>query len=181
MIVNNEQVPNATDNVAEIHLIPISKNISKTGTTVTYALNNTEITSGNYINTSEVTNSEDFGVTAQYQQQPSSMTLNQMAFEHMIHPAIELSETSSDLVVSACLGNERIDDVSLSVVDDSLTLSGVVTNMNGSQRFNRVVALPTLVKADLVDARIESGIVEIRLPKVEKLAENLIDSNNMMK
>ncbi|MFL0196772.1 Hsp20/alpha crystallin family protein [Clostridium sp. WILCCON 0269] len=86
----------------------------------------------------------------------------------MVQPTIDISETSSDIVVSAYVSNSAVNDLKLNVTDDSLTISG--TLLNGTNQFvlNRTIPLSTSVRAEAVEATLQSGVVEIRLPKTEK-------------
>ncbi|MCT4620838.1 MAG: Hsp20/alpha crystallin family protein [Marinisporobacter sp.] len=86
----------------------------------------------------------------------------------MVQPSIDISETTSDVVVTACVGNLGIHDVNLNVTDNSVTISGVAWTGAENVVLNRTVALPTSVRAEAIDANLQSGIMEIRCPKIEK-------------
>jgi HSP20 family molecular chaperone IbpA len=90
----------------------------------------------------------------------------------MVQPTIEISETSSDIVVSAYVSDYAVNDLNLNVTQDSVTLSGSVVSGNNLFVLNRTVPLSTSVRAEAVDATLQSGVLEIRLPKTEKVSRN---------
>lgn len=85
-----------------------------------------------------------------------------------IQPSVDISETSSDIVVTAYVSNGISNDLSLNVKEDSLTISGSIWTGSESLQMSRTVALSTIVRAEAVDASLRSGVLEIRLPKMEK-------------
>lgn len=87
----------------------------------------------------------------------------------LVQPSVDISETSSDVVITACVGNLGINDLSLNATDNSVTISGTAWTGSESLVLNRTVALPTSIRAESIDANYQSGIVEIRCPKTEKL------------
>lgn len=94
--------------------------------------------------------------------------MNQFGQSILVQPAIDISETASDVVVAACLPNVALNDISLNVTENSVTISANAWAGAQNMAFNRTVALPTSIRSDSVDASLQSGILEIRLPKVEK-------------
>ncbi len=86
----------------------------------------------------------------------------------IVQPTVDISETTSDVLVTACVGNLNVNDLNLNVTDNSVTISG--TAWTGSEQIvlNRTVALTTSVRAEAVDANFNRGILEIRMPKAEK-------------
>jgi len=93
----------------------------------------------------------------------------QLSGHVMVQPSIDISETSSDVVVSAYAPNVDPNNISLSVTDNSVTISAYSWTGNQNLVLNRTVALPTNIRADAVDANLQNnGILEIRLPKAEK-------------
>lgn len=130
-----------------------------------------------YINASQMTNAVPCISASQFGQIGSG-NFNGMIYNTqipvstnlMVQPTVDISETSSDIMVSAYVSNSTINDLKLNVTDDSLTISG--TLLNGSNQFvlNRTIPLSTSVRAEAVEATLQSGVVEIRLPKTEKFS-----------
>ncbi|MFL0196808.1 Hsp20/alpha crystallin family protein [Clostridium sp. WILCCON 0269] len=192
-------------NAQQLKFIPMSSNISNSGAAVNYGitaypgLNNTFGTPqamANQMINSQIGLSPYQMVTTPYifasqANQMASGVFNNMICHHhhpMIHsitvqPTIDISETSSDIMVSAYVSNSAINDLKLNVTDDSLTISG--TLLNGSNQFvlNRTIPLSTSIRAEAVDATLQSGVLEIRLPKSEKsnrVAQTCKNTNAIM-
>jgi HSP20 family protein len=91
----------------------------------------------------------------------------------MIQPTVDISETSSDVVVSAYVPSVNPNNLSLNVTENSVTISASAWTGSHNVVINRTVALPTSIRAESVDASMQnSGVLEIRLPKVEKSVRN---------
>ena len=86
----------------------------------------------------------------------------------MIQPSVDISETSSDVMVAAYLSDAALNNVNLNVTDNSVTISASAWTGSGHVVVNRTIALPTSIRAESVDASFLSGVLEIRLPKVDK-------------
>lgn len=94
-------------------------------------------------------------------------------------PAIDMYQTSDEVVVKAALPGLKPEDVQISVTADVLTLRGEVkeekeekdaTYHIREQRygsFERAVMLPTDVQTEKARAEFENGILTITLPKAE--------------
>jgi len=94
-------------------------------------------------------------------------------------PAIDMYQTSDEVVVKAALPGLKPEDVQISVTADVLTLRGEVkeekeekdaTYHVREQRygsFERAVMLPTDVQTEKARAEFENGILTITLPKAE--------------
>ncbi|MFZ5967847.1 MAG: Hsp20/alpha crystallin family protein [Bacillota bacterium] len=104
------------------------------------------------------------GILGYQQWQPHTLFVRSL----IVQPTVDISETTSDVVVSACVGNLSVHDMNLNVTDNSVTISGVAWTGNEQVFLNRTVALPTSVRAESVDANFQSGVLEIRMPKTEK-------------
>lgn len=105
--------------------------------------------------------------------------INQLQQNIVAQPGIDISETSSDVIVSAFVPNLPINDMSLNVTENSVTISGTAWTGNQNLILNRTVALPTTVRAESVDANLSSGILEIRLPKIERvIAQRAVASSS---
>ena len=83
----------------------------------------------------------------------------------MAQMRLDLHETNSDVVVAAELPNISLNDLNLTVTDDSLSISATALAGGQVTSLFRTVALPTDIKAELVEATYSNGILEIRAPK----------------
>ncbi len=94
-------------------------------------------------------------------------------------PAIDLYQTSDEVVLRAALPGLKADDVQITVTSDVLTLRGEFKPAAEKQEatyhireqrfgsFERSVMLPTDVQTDKAKAEFENGILTITLPKAE--------------
>lgn len=95
----------------------------------------------------------------------------------MAQPRIELAETNSDIVLTAELPNIDMNNLNLTVTDDSCSISALAYAPGGVTSLHRTVALPTFVKAEQVTATYNNGILEARLPKSDITARRRIRVN----
>lgn len=94
-------------------------------------------------------------------------------------PAVDVWETENELVYAFDLPGVGDDDVSVEVQDDTLTVSAErkrVEETSGERfhrferhhgSFVRALALPQGVVPDSVEAKLDHGVLEIRVPKPE--------------
>lgn len=94
-------------------------------------------------------------------------------------PAVEVYEKADKFVVRAELPGMKKEEIDVSVVGDTLTISGERKTESEVKdedycrcelcygKFSRSVGLPAAVNAAKVDASYDDGILEISLPKVE--------------
>ncbi len=97
-----------------------------------------------------------------------SLGYNQLRGEIIVQPSVDISETTSDVVVTAHVPYINSSDMTLNVTENSVTVSGHAWTGNENILLNRTVALPTSVRSESVDASLNNNILEIRLPKIEK-------------
>lgn len=102
------------------------------------------------------------------------------AAEGMWMPAVDISETEHDLVVTAELPGVKKDDVKLSVQDNTLTIKGEKKqeketkeeNYHRVERtygaFQRTFTLPAFVNSSKIKASFKDGVLKVRLPKREE-------------
>jgi HSP20 family protein len=102
-------------------------------------------------------------------------------------PAIDLYQTSDEVVVKAALPGLKTEDVQISVTADVLTLRGEFKQENEKKdatwhireqrygSFERSVMLPTDVQTDKAKADFENGILTITLPKAEAVKPKTIN------
>jgi len=95
-------------------------------------------------------------------------------------PALNLWTSENDAIVTAELPGIDADGLEISVLDDTLALSGSRTpeelkegesyhrQERGHGRFTRTITLPFKVNADKVEAVYERGILRITLPRAEE-------------
>jgi len=96
------------------------------------------------------------------------------------YPALNVLESSQDVIVTAELPGIQPDNLNISIVNDTLTLSGSrepVVLKEGEVyhrqertygHFSRTVRLPFSVDAGKVDASYKKGILTIVLPRAEE-------------
>lgn len=182
--------------IQHVKFSPVSSSISNVGTTVTYSINPTNTinafnqnfaTTGNFTNFQQsglqtgwntmLTNTYQPIVTASQFNQPISggffgypqmQQFGRQITGLMVQPSIDISETSSDVVITAYVPNLPINDMTLSCTENSVTISASAWTGNQSLVVNRTVALPTSIRAEAIDAGLQSGVLEIRCPKAEK-------------
>lgn len=94
-------------------------------------------------------------------------------------PAVNVWVGEHDAIVNAEIPGVEIEKIDISVIADSLTISGSrepATLGEGESyyrqerdfgRFTRTLRLPFNVEADKVDARYENGVLFITLPRAE--------------
>jgi HSP20 family protein len=96
-------------------------------------------------------------------------------------PALDLYQTTDNVVAVVELPGMRKEDIEISLHDGTLTVSGerkVESTSNGEKaerseryvgRFRRSIALPTRVDAGKVSATYRDGILTVTLPKAEEV------------
>jgi len=102
-------------------------------------------------------------------------------------PAVDIRETADAIVVHAELPGIDKKDVKVDVKDGVLTISGERKyekdvkdeNVHRIERsygsFSRSFSLPTHVDVNKVEARLEDGVLKVRLPKTETARPKSID------
>ncbi|MEW6183910.1 MAG: Hsp20/alpha crystallin family protein [Bacillota bacterium] len=90
---------------------------------------------------------------------------------------VDLHETNSDVIVAAELPNVSLNDLNLTVTDDSISISA--TAFAGAQATSlfRTVALPSSIKAEQVEATYANGILEVRAPKSDVVTRRRVKVN----
>jgi HSP20 family protein len=103
-------------------------------------------------------------------------------------PALDLYQTSDNVVAVVELPGMRKEDIDISLHDGTLTISGErrreSTGGEKAERteryvgtFRRSIALPTRVDASKVSAAYEDGILKVSLPKAEEAKPKQIQVN----
>jgi len=103
-------------------------------------------------------------------------------------PALDLYQTTDDVVALVELPGMRKEDIEISLHDGTLTISGernsetaegdkTVRTERFVGKFRRSVSLPTRVDANKVNATYKDGILTITLPKAEEVKPKQIQVN----
>jgi HSP20 family protein len=102
-------------------------------------------------------------------------------------PAVDIRETADAIVVNAELPGIDKKDVKVDVKDGVLTISGErkyekdvkEENVHRIERsygsYSRSFSLPTHVDVNKVQARLEDGVLEVRLPKTETSKQKSVE------
>ncbi len=181
------QQSQATNSTQLVRLVPFSSNGSYVGTTVSYslqggntvnALNNSNFNSGSfgsnqpsnwsnqgYTNINPSISASQFG---QFGSGVSDIYMMNNRRSLLVQPSIDISETSSEIVVSAFVTNGTVNNMNLNITQDSCTISGNVWTGNENLILHRTIPLSTSVRAESCEATLQSGVLEIRLPKMER-------------
>lgn len=100
--------------------------------------------------------------------------------DSLLIPPADIVEDDDNFVVSVELPGMKKDEVSLTLKDKSLTISGSKRHEGekGDDRFHRVersygsfcrtIDLPSKVDASKITARFENGVLVVTMPKVEE-------------
>lgn len=101
-------------------------------------------------------------------------------------PAIDMYQTSDDVVIKAALPGLKADEVQINVTGDVLTLRGETRQSEEVQEqtyhlrehrwgsFERSIPLPVTVLADKAKAEFENGVLTVTLPKAEEVRPKTI-------
>src|SRR5262245_13219870 len=93
---------------------------------------------------------------------------------------LDIYTTDDALVVEAALPGVKPENVDISVLGDTLTLTATTDDKRSSDeggyhvqevrhgRFSRTVTLPSSVKADAASATFENGLLRLSIPKAEQ-------------
>ena|SRR5437870_971636 len=99
----------------------------------------------------------------------------------MLSPALDVHQTSDDIIVQAALPGLEADDVDITITGQTLTIRGEFKADEKVSRdqylyrerrygsFNRQLQLPVRVQGDAATATFEDGLLTLRIPKVEEV------------
>jgi HSP20 family protein len=94
--------------------------------------------------------------------------------------AIDVRTTPDALVVEAALPGVKPEDVDISILGDTLTITGRTSQETSTDEdgytyreirrgsFSRTLTLPRGVKADAAQAKFDNGLLELSIPKAEE-------------
>jgi len=102
------------------------------------------------------------------------MSLNTIGTTGLTQMRVDLAETNSDVIVAAELPNVSLNDLSLTVTDDSMSISATAFAGTGTTALYRTIALPTTIRAEQVEATYANGILEIRAPKSDVVSRRKV-------
>ncbi|MBA4336207.1 hypothetical protein C0416_00340 [bacterium] len=100
--------------------------------------------------------------------------------------ALDVYQTSSHIVILAPIAGVKIEDMSVEISDDVLTIKGHRHMENTVQEenyftqecfwgdFSRSIVLPASVDTNSISADFKDGVLEIKIPKVEKIRSKVI-------
>jgi HSP20 family protein len=100
-------------------------------------------------------------------------------------PPVDIEEADDAYIVEAEVPGVKRDDVNIEVVGNELTISGEIkekervgivrrrTRRTG--RFEYHVTLPAAVDSDKIDAKLDNGVLTIRIPKAERAQRRKIE------
>jgi len=95
--------------------------------------------------------------------------------------ALDVVENDDEFVVKASLPGINPDDLEITFIDGKLTIKGEVTEEEKVEEaryhlrerrfgsFSRSIKLPSGIDTEKIDAKYESGVLELYLPKVEEV------------
>ena len=98
--------------------------------------------------------------------------------ERVFTPAVDIFETDKEITVVADMPGVRKDGLSIDLRDDTLTLTGAVTPIEGKNErvllreyetgsFYRQFRLSNVIDQSKIDATLNNGALRVTLPKAE--------------
>jgi HSP20 family protein len=102
-------------------------------------------------------------------------------------PKVDVIERDDEVIVKAELPGVDKKDLDVSVTENSVTIKGTTTHEAKEEKgdyyrceisrgaYARTVALPSYVDADKAKASFKDGVLELKLPKVEKSKRHSIE------
>ncbi len=102
-------------------------------------------------------------------------------------PKVDVIDRDSEVVVRAELPGVKKEDLDISVTDSSVSINGSTSHEEKEEKgdyyrseisrgsFSRVLSLPSDVDSDQCKATFKDGILELKLPKVEKAKRKKIN------
>jgi HSP20 family protein len=92
--------------------------------------------------------------------------------------AVDVRETDANFIVTAAVPGLKPEDLNISIVGDTVTISGEMKEDKEEQAnyiyrerrfgpFNRTLTLPTPLNPDKAEALIENGVLTLTIPKAE--------------
>lgn len=100
--------------------------------------------------------------------------------------ALDVFQTADEIIIVAPVAGVTLDDISINITDDVLTVSGnrnfqfkaesadYFTQECFWGKFSRSIILPEGIDASRVSASFKNGILTVRIPKVEKIRTRMV-------
>lgn len=110
-----------------------------------------------------------------------SMVPNAPARNGGFAPALDLSETPEAYLIEAAVPGLKAEDLNITFENGVLTISGEIKQGSETKernfhrverrygRFSRSVGLPTSVRGDAIEAKLENGVLFLSVPKAEEV------------
>lgn len=92
-------------------------------------------------------------------------------------PSIDVSETKDDVILACDLPNVNLNDLNLTVGENSCSISAQTWVNGRSVAMHRTVPLSTSIRSDAVGADYSNGILQVRMPKKDVHAKEEINVN----
>ncbi|HNP72757.1 MAG TPA: Hsp20/alpha crystallin family protein [Kouleothrix sp.] len=96
-------------------------------------------------------------------------------------PALDVSETEDGYLVEAAVPGLKPEDLEITLENNVLTIKGQTRQESEDKQrsyhrierrfgsFQRTIGLPTTVKADAIQAKLEHGVLKLDIPKAEEI------------
>jgi HSP20 family protein len=113
------------------------------------------------------------------------MLFSRLAETHWV-PAIELQETTNELLLKAQLPGIEPDELDIQVSENAVFLSGEYREQQKTKeqgvfksefhygQFKRVIPLPTMIRRDQVQAEMVGGLLTLTMTKATSVLPNLV-------
>ena len=100
--------------------------------------------------------------------------------------ALDVYQTKDNIVILAPIAGVKLDDMTVQVADDVLTIKGrrhLATTVNTENYFtqecfwgdfSRSIVLPASVDSNKISAHFKDGVLKIEIPKIEKVRSKVI-------
>ena len=107
-------------------------------------------------------------------------------YDDQFHLGIDVHADEEAYEITAAVPGMKIDDLKVEILEDVLTLRGEIPESpNGtgefllrervSGKFERRLRLPVSVDAEAAEAKVEAGLLTVRIPKSEEARPRLIE------
>ncbi len=99
--------------------------------------------------------------------------------EQEVMVPIDVKAEDDDFIITAMVPGLKPEDLNVQIINESVTLSGELS-MNSDEKanyihkecpcgkFHRTITLPSTLDASKADAKVENGILTLRVPKAEE-------------
>jgi len=99
--------------------------------------------------------------------------------EQEVMVPIDVKAEDDDFIITAMVPGLKPEDLNVQIINESVTLSGELAVNNDEKanyihkecpcgKFHRTITLPSTLNASKADAKVENGILTLRVPKAEE-------------